>query len=120
MTLCARFDTFHVSVDGKDIVYGGRLPDQSKVEIRQPTTDADVMVVLLASVFEKARTIPGGSGHSHPTEMATAQAVEDGDIILSLISRNITRSFRVDRQLALQLSTEMAAAAKRPLLRAVP
>jgi hypothetical protein len=117
MTLCARFDSFHLSVDGEDVVYGGRLTDRSKVEIRQPATDADVMIVLLASVFEKTRGVSGAG--SHLAETATVEAAEDGDVVLSLVSRDVRRSFRLDRRLALQLAAEMGEAAKRPRLRAV-
>lgn len=118
MTICARFDTFHVSIDGEDIVYGGRLADGAKVEIRQAVTDADVMVVLLASVLKKSRDLKG-TEDSHPTDAGMVQAAEDGGLVLSLVSRDIRRSFRLDRRLALALASEMNAAATRPRLRAV-
>ena len=120
MTTSARFDSFHLSIDGKDVVYGGRLPDRTKVEIRQPAADSDVMIVLLASVFERTRDLKGSSEQAHRADAVRVTAGDGGDVILSVVSHSISRSFRVDRQLAVQLSAEVAAAANRTRLRAVP
>ena len=117
MTLSSRFDTFHVSTDGKDVVYGGRTQDQAKVEIRQPVADMDVMVVLLASVLGKSIGAQPAGKRSHRTETARVEAAEEGGVILSLVCpHNITRSFHVDRQLAARLSAEMAAVSRRSQL----
>jgi hypothetical protein len=117
MTLSTRFDSFHVSIDGKDVVYGGRTQDQAKVEIRQPVADMDVMVVLLANVLGKSIAAQPAGDRSHRTEAARVEAAEEGGVILSLVCpHNITRSFHLDRQLAARLAAEMEAVSRRSRL----
>jgi hypothetical protein len=120
MTISSRFDSFHVSADGKDVVYGGRTADQAKIEIRQPVSDMDVMIVLLANVLGKTISAQPVAERSHRTETLRVEAAEEGGVILSLVCpHNITRSFHVDRQLAARLSVEVATASQRSRLRII-
>jgi hypothetical protein len=119
MTLACRFQSFQVTPDRKTVIYTGVTADDQKVEITQPASDLDVMLVLIASVLEQALTSEIRASSSHRTQSFKIEAADEGGIILSLVSHDITRSFQLPSVLAGQLSTQITATLRQSRLRIV-
>jgi hypothetical protein len=119
MTLACRFQSFQVTPDGKTVIYTGVTADQQEVAITQPAADLDVMLVLIASVLEKALTPEIRDSGSHRTQSFMVEPAEQGGVVLSLISHDITRSFHLPSALAGQLCTQINTTLRQSRLRVV-
>lgn len=120
MSISARFESFRVTQDGSELVYSGRTEDDGYVEIRQSAVDADVMLVLFASLCEKYLANTSKKDRSHKTDAVWAEAQGQGNVLLTFQSPpNVTRCFQLDQALSAKLVEELQALGKRSHLRSV-
>ncbi len=119
MSLSARFETFNLSLDGEEVIYHGVLAGQGRVEIRQSVDDLDVMLVLLAHVLGRRIGADGEPAQGHNTLTGKAEQGPQGVTLSLTADFDVVRRFEMTPEVALQLSTRLAAAARRGRLRVV-
>jgi hypothetical protein len=117
MTLSARFESFILSRQGDEVVYGGRLADGRSVEIRQPVTDLDVMLVLVAQVFGRTINACETDQQAHRTDTVGVKPAEGGVILSLTCEHGVTRRFRLNADLAARLGGLLPETARRSRLR---
>jgi hypothetical protein len=120
MTVTSRFETFNVSREGDEVIYGGITSDRKRVEIRQAADDLDVMLVLVAHVLGKRVGAQPPADRAHAALAATVEPAAEDGVVLSLLSdHNVARAFHLPSDVAIRLSGQIADAARRSRLRAV-
>ena len=119
MRRVSRFHNVQVSPDGQDVVYRGVADDNSILEVWQPVSDMDVMLVLIAGLLESQMKLDSSETAPRAHEVASIE-VEAGELgSVTLIFRSppgVTRSFALTSDLAANMSSMLG----RARMRAVP
>lgn len=117
MSLSARFESFSLSRHGDEVVYGGRLADGRSVEIRQPASDLDVMLVLVAQVYGRTIDVCEADRQAHRTDAVAVKPVDGGVILALTCEHGVTRRFHLGADLAAKLGGQLPEAAQRSRLK---